>query len=321
MDTSSATTPAHDPAAPPGTRADGAPGEQFGLGLEVARDRVRVALVDGTGKVRARAERRDVQRTPAARARAAAVLAHSCSEDVEARLGAGKGVRIRHAVAAFPSVVAPDQASVYRVPGFEKGGTALRDALSDALGCPVDIENDANLAAIAEHQLGAAVGRSSFVSVLLGEGFGAGIVLDGRLHRGAAGMAGEVAFVPQPGRALGTQVLGDVALAALAKEHGLPENLSLREVLDRDEAGDRSAGEVAEEVARRTGVMIATMTLVLDPALFVLGDQAARPGVHDRVTSYLRDQIAVLPVRVEASTLGSDAVVLGAACAVSEVLR
>ncbi|MFE6967735.1 ROK family protein [Isoptericola sp. NPDC057653] len=308
--------------------ADGAPGRvrvdpdsAFGLGVDVARDRVRVALVDATGTVRARAERRDVQRTPVARARAAAGLANSCREDVEARLGPGRRVEVGRAVVAFPAVVGVDHTTVLHVPGYEKGGTTLHDALTDALACPVSLDNDVNLAAVAEQHLGAGRGRSSFVTLAFGEGFGAGVVLDGRLHRGASGIAGEVAFLPQPGHALGEQVLGDAAIAALAKDHDLPEDITVRELIDRADAGDGVADAVVAEMARRVAVVVASLAIVLDPELFVLGDQAARPPIAQRVTAFLRDRISVLPVRIEASPLGADGAVLGAGHAAGEALR
>lgn len=297
------------------------PDSAFGLGVDVARDRVRVALVDATGAVRARAERRDVQRTPVARARAAAVLANSCREDVEARLEPGRRVEVSRAVVAFPAVVGADRTTVLHVPGYEKGGTALHDALVDALGCPVTLDNDVNLAAVAEQHRGAGQGRSTFVTVSFGQGFGAGIVLDGRVHRGAAGIAGEVAFLPQPGHALGEQVLGDAAIASLAKDHDLPEDVTVHELIDRAEHGDVVAEDVVEELARRVAVIVASLAIVLDPEAFVLADEAARPPIHDRVAAYLRDRIGVLPVHVEASPLGADGAVLGAAWAAGEALR
>ncbi|MGF0118420.1 ROK family protein [Promicromonospora sp. Marseille-Q5078] len=297
------------------------PDAAFGLGVDVARDRVRVALVDATGAVRARAERRDVQRTPVARARAAAVLANSCREDVEARIAPGRRVEVSRATVAFPAVVGPDFATVLHVPGYEKGGTALHGALVDALGCPVALDNDVNLGALAEQQLGAGRGRSSFVTVAFGEGFGAGVVLDGRLHRGASGIAGEVAFLPQPGHALGEQVLGDSSIAVLAKDHDLPEDITVRELIDRAEAGDGVADEVVAEMARRVAVVVASLAIVLDPELFVLADEAARPPIHGRVAAYMRDRVGVLPARIEASPLGADGAVLGAGRAASETLR
>jgi predicted NBD/HSP70 family sugar kinase len=293
----------------------------FGLGVDVARDRVRVALVDVTGAVRARAERRDVKASPTARARAAAELARGCVADVAARLETAPTIEVARAVAAVPAIVASDGVTVRRVPGFEKGGTALHDALQDALGCPVLLENDLNLAAVAEQHDGVARGASTFVVLGLGDGFGAGIVVDGRLHRGARGGAGEISFLPHPERPLGSETLGAGSLTAIAKESGLADDISVREVVDRAERGDVVADDVLDVVAERIAVVAGSIALVLEPELFVLTDQAARPPLADRVIRYLADRIAVLDLRVLPSSIGPDAAVLGAARAASDALR
>ncbi|TFF17122.1 ROK family transcriptional regulator [Cellulosimicrobium funkei] len=297
------------------------PDYAFGLGIDVARDRVRVALVDVTGAVRARAERRDVRPTPTARARAAAELARACVTDVEARLPEGASVEVTRAVAAVPSIVSPDHATIRRVPGFEKGGTDLHDALVDALGCPVTLENDLNLAALAEQRDGVAAGVRTFVVLGLGDGFGAGLVLDGRLHRGAAGGAGEVSFLPHPGRSLGSETLGASSIAAIAKENGLPDDIAVKDIVDRAAQGDGASGDVLDEVAERIGVVAAAVALVVEPELFVLTNHAARPPIAERVQRFLGEKLAVLPVRVVPSELTSDAVVVGAARSASDALR
>lgn len=293
----------------------------FGLGVDVARDRVRVALVDVTGAVRARAERRDVKASPTARARAAADLARSCVADVAARLEPAPTIEVTRTVAAVPGIVGSDGATIRRVPGFEKGGTALHDALQDALGCEVLLENDLNLAALAEQHDGVAQDVGTFVVLGLGDGFGAGVVVDGRLHRGARGGAGEISFLPHPERPLGAEVLGAGSLTAIAKEFGLPDDVSVREVVDRAERGDVVADDVLDVVAERVAVVAGSIALVLEPELFVLTDQAARAPLADRVIRYLAERIAVLDLRVVPSTIGPDAVVLGAARAASEALR
>jgi predicted NBD/HSP70 family sugar kinase len=293
----------------------------LGLGVDVARDRVRVALVDVTGAVRARAERRDVKASPTARARAAAELTRACVADVAARLETAPTIEVTRAVAAVPVIVGVDGTTVRRVPGFEKGGTALHDALQDALGCPVLLENDLNLAAVAEQHDGVARGASTFVVLGLGDGFGAGIVVDGRLHRGARGGAGEISFLPHPERPLGSETLGAGSLTVIAKEFGLPDEISVREVVDRAERGDVVADDVLAVVAERIAVVAGSIALVLEPELFVLTDQAARPPLAERVIRYLAERIAVLGLRVEPSTIGPDAVVLGAARAASDALR
>ncbi|MCB7136138.1 ROK family transcriptional regulator [Cellulosimicrobium marinum] len=297
------------------------PDHAFGLGVDVARDRVRVALVDVTGAVRARAERRDVATSPTARARAAAELARGCVADVAARTSPTRPVDVTWAVAAVPAIVEGDGATVRRVPAFEKGGPALHDALADALGCPVRVENDLNLAAVAELGGSVAGDARTFAVVGLGSGFGAGLVVDGRLHRGAHGGAGEVSFLPHPGRPLGSELLGASALRTLAAEHGFAEDIGVRELVDRAEQGDAAAGDVLDVVAERIATVVGSVALVLEPELFVLTDQAARAPIADRVTRYLAERIAVLGVRVLPSTLGPDAVVLGAARAASDALR
>jgi len=311
----------HDRRGPAATLYRVDPDYAFGLGVDVARDRVRVALVDVTGTVRARAERRDVKPSSTARARATAELARACAEDVETRLGTGATVEPTRAVAAVPAIVGPDGRTIRRVPGFEKGGTALHDALQDALGCPVTLENDLNLSALAEQCHGVAQGVGSFVVLGLGDGFGAGIVIDGRLHRGAAGGAGEVSFLPSPDRPLGAEAMGAAALSAIAKDYGLPEDISAHDLVDRVENGDLAATEALEVVARRIGTIAAGVELVLEPELFVLTNQAARPALAERVTRFLAEGIAVLPIRVVPSTLGGDSVVVGAARAASDALR
>ena len=82
------------------------------------------------------------------------------------------------------------------MPDWHEG---VLDALRNDLRRPVTIENDVNLAAMAEHALGAAQGVDDFVLVWLGVGLGLATILGGRLHRGARGGAGEIGYLPVPG--------------------------------------------------------------------------------------------------------------------------
>ncbi len=206
-------------------------------------------------------------------------------------------------------------------PATRRAGPSFVDALEDALGCPVTLENDLNLAALAEQRDGAAAGARSFVVLGLGDGFGAGLVLDGRLHRGVAGGAGEVSFLPHPARALGSEALGASSLAVLAKEHGLPDDVTVKQLVDRAEHGDGASNDALDEVAERIGVVAASVALVVEPELFVLTNQAARAPIADRVKRFLAEKIAVLPIRVVSSDLTCDAVVVGAARSASDALR
>ncbi|GAA2270974.1 ROK family transcriptional regulator [Nonomuraea roseoviolacea subsp. roseoviolacea] len=96
-----------------------------------------------------------------------------------------------------PSTGALGYATAKDMPGWQIPG--LVPALSEGLGVPVAVENDVNLAALAEQAHGAARGHPDFVLLWADEGIGAAVVLGGRLHRGATGGAGEVGYMPTPG--------------------------------------------------------------------------------------------------------------------------
>ncbi|MER6787783.1 ROK family transcriptional regulator [Streptomyces sp. NPDC000658] len=124
---------------------------------------------------------------------------------------------------------------------------ALQERFPDAR---VHVENETNLAALAEQREGCARDRDTFVLLWLGHGIGAAVVLDGALRRGASGGTGEIGFLPVPGTdglpsATGCEggfhsLAGSAAIAALAAEHGLTAR-----------AGGRTDEPVAAELVRR----------------------------------------------------------------------
>src|SRR5947208_2777311 len=97
-------------------------------------------------------------------------------------------------VASDGPVAAPQ---VVSVTGLSKPTVSevLRD-LRDRLACPVVFDNDVNLAAIGEMTRGAGRGVRDFVMISIGTGLGMAVVLDGRLHRGVSGLAGEIGYLP-----------------------------------------------------------------------------------------------------------------------------
>ncbi|MBG0815912.1 ROK family transcriptional regulator [Planomonospora sp. ID82291] len=167
--------------------------------------------------------------------------------------------------------------------------------LRRGLGIPVAIENDVNLAALAEREYGAAFGADDFVLVWAGVGQGLGVMLGGRLHRGFTGGAGEIGWLPVPGEPLPTDVsepqsgsfqrlVGGDAITGLAGAYGLDDGLG------GGGDGDGSVGgyvrtAVAEgaegfldELAGRLAVGVAAVAVVLDPGLIVLGGDVGRAG-------------------------------------------
>ncbi|MEU6738406.1 ROK family transcriptional regulator [Streptosporangium sandarakinum] len=140
--------------------------------------------------------------------------------------------RLRAFVIGTRGVVDPGTGDVrfsFDLPSWHVGVLA---GLRDALDVPVRIENDVNLAALAEHVHGAAAGLDDFVLVWAGVGQGLGVMLGGRLHRGFTGGAGEIGWLPVPGEPLPTDVhepqsgsfqrlVGGDAVRGLAGAHGI----------------------------------------------------------------------------------------------------
>jgi glucokinase len=211
-------------------------------------------------------------------------------------------------------------------------------------GRTVVIENDANLAVLAEHRLGAARGLHHVVMVTLGTGIGGGIVVDDRVQVGAAGFAGEIGHMvvdpngpPCPcgrrgcwerfasGAGLGVRAreaalagrLGEVVRVA----GGDPESVRGEDVSAAAAAGDPAARGVIEEVGRWIGFGLANLACVLDPECFVLGGgvvqagslliDAARTAFEELVEGRDRRPLAT----VVAAAFGERAGAIGAALA------
>ncbi|MFF3731467.1 ROK family protein [Streptomyces sp. NPDC002476] len=207
------------------------------------------------------------------------------------------------------------------LPGWHS--PALLDELAAALPMPIEYENDVNLVAVAEQRLGAARGHDDFVLLWNEEGLGAALVINGRLHRGFTGGAGEVGFLPVPGAPLVRQVTkansggfqelaGAQVLARLARELGIDDDTvrapgTHHEVASRLIARAAEVAEAGEEgpytrlldrfaTALATG--LASMVAVLDPELVVLsGDVIAAGGepLRGRVESELTELSASRP--------------------------
>jgi predicted NBD/HSP70 family sugar kinase len=173
----------------------------------------------------------------------------------------------------------------------------LLAGLAEAVRMPLEIDNDVNLAAIAEMRSGLARGVADFVLLWADEGLGAAVVIDGRVHGGATGGAGEVGFLPLPGTPLvrdvrrgnagGFQELaGGRSVLALARSLGLragTPQAAITKALTTPGAGDQLLATLAERFA----LGIAAVISVVDPSLVVLAGGLLTAG-----GTRLRDQIA-----------------------------
>src|SRR5437773_714910 len=151
---------------------------------------------------------------------------------VEAAKDAGAAMtKVHQVVLGTPGLVDPDSGDIafaWDLPRWHRG---LLEALRADLRRPVIFANDVNLAAVAEADRGAAAGVDDFVMVWVGRGLGLAIMLDGRLHHGSSGAAGEIGYLPVPGgqvphgvskRVKGSfqRVAGTEAVRALARARG-----------------------------------------------------------------------------------------------------
>ncbi|MFJ5224500.1 ROK family transcriptional regulator [Streptomyces sp. NPDC088400] len=249
-----------------------------------------------------------------------------------------------------PGLVDPVTGELRATAGLPAWHRRLVAALQERLPAAVLVENETNLAALAEQRLGAARGQDTFVLLWLGHGVGAAVVLDGRLRRGASGGAGEIGFLPVPGTSrlpsavscdggLHTLV-GSVAVGELAEEYGLsatpvaqePPSAALvraavskvtavpgaeaAEVLGEDgrDGQGAQAGAFLDALADRLAIGTAAVSAVLDPGRIVLAGELGHAG-GEVLARRVEDRLAAMsPLRTEvrAGTLGGAAVLRGA---------
>lgn len=192
----------------------------------------------------------------------------------------------------------------------------VREELAALTGAAVRLENDANLAAQAEFSQGSGQGSTSMVYLMLGTRISSGAIINGRLHRGAHGAAGEVGSLP-------ARLWPDVRLALLS-ELRHPDAASsaqkkrsdaalMQEVFASSAAGDPLATSRVETFVGGIADALVVLLLALDPEIVVVGGGTARAG--DALLAPLQkalDGRTLVPVPVKLATYADGAVVQGA---------
>lgn len=284
---------------PAATRVSLHPHLGIAAAVHVSHHAVHVSLLDATGAVRA--ERQAPLGDAEHRAADIAGLIAECRQSVPGPL--------HYVVVGVPGVVTPD-GEIRDALGPDGG--AFGAALEAHLGCPVRIENDVNLAALAEAASGAGRELSSFTLLLIDEGLGAGTVLEGSLQRGSAGIAGELQYLPLPAAPLGAPVVNAAVVADLALRYGRDPADPLAVHLEACIAGDAAAQEMVDELARRLTILAGSVTLVIDPAAFVLAGHAAHPCFEAAVHRAAEGLPHALSLRFVTSAFGREATMIGA---------
>ncbi|GLY97006.1 ROK family protein [Actinoplanes sp. NBRC 103695] len=204
------------------------------------------------------------------------------------------------------------------VPGFGRSG--LVPEIAARFGTRVDVDNDVNLAAVAERRRGVGQNADGFALLWLGQdGLGLAIDIGGALMRGARGGAGEIGYMPlyapdsTHSKIALQDLVGGAAVLDLAREHGIPGETPPEVV---SYAGKRRAeyAEFFSQLADRVSVGLAAVIAVLDPPLVVLAGEVAQAGGEA-----LRDAVATamqrnepLQAQIAVTTIDDDAVLLGA---------
>jgi glucokinase len=225
----------------------------------------------------------------------------------------------------------------------------VRDLMRERLGLPVFVDNDANLAMLAEHRHGAARGTRNAMLLTIGTGIGGGMVLGGEVYRGSTGAAAELGHVvvdengppcqgncPNRGcvetMASGTALARDGRAAAERAPHSAlgrllaaGQQIDGRAVTAAAIGGDDVARDVVEAAGRHIGVALASLANAFEPEVFVLGGGVMAAGELLLEPARAELRARALPpmneVPVVAAELGPEAGMVGAATMALEESR
>jgi predicted NBD/HSP70 family sugar kinase len=326
----------------------------FVLALDIGMRYLRGAVADVVGGVRARMSRAVVAAdagvpgggAPGPLERVAELV--RLADDICARAGVSRSSVIKTVVGS-PGVYDRQHNLITLsggIPGWDQPEALT--ALRSAFGPSLTIENDTDVSALAERAHGVGKETDDFVFVHVGTGIGMGLVIGGRLHRGAHGVAGEIAYMPfgavggvdgvgggaaggdgaaagggasQNGMAIDPAELQrrgtlEVAAAAdgivrAARRAGMDGDITARSVFEAAEQGDARAAAVVAGEAQLVARAICCVVTVVDPSLVVLGGGVGQaPGFAEAVTAELASMAPVMP-DVRVSALGTEVVVDG----------
>ncbi len=201
--------------------------------------------------------------------------------------------------------------AVYSLPGFPDVDVAAE--LSAGLGVPVAVANDVKLAALAEHWKGAAQGHGDIVYMFAGHRAGAGVLINGQVHEGHRGAAGEIGTWP----ALGWEAAVNQLHARgteLATAAGLPPGREGELVINSAALQDPESLRVLIEFTEVLARGAAVLALAVDPEVVVLGGGMSRGGaIIAEPFRRALNRLTLAPIEVITSTMGADSVALGAA--------
>jgi glucokinase len=309
---------------------------KFIVGLEIGGTKTAAALADPSSKVLELRKRA----TPLFSSRAIVSAAEELIDELldrngvesEELMGIGLGVA---------GMIDFKEGLVVFSPNLPLRNVPFRDLISDYYRCPAFLDNDANVAALGEKYYGHGRGVSNFITVTLGTGIGAGIIIGGNIYRGATGSAGEVGHtiialdgppctcgsngcfealasgqaITRRGKEESRRKLGG-KLLELAE--GKEENITGELVSRAAREGDETCQDILSEIGRLVGIGLTNIVNVFNPELIVISGGMSEAGelLLEPARKVVKEQ-ALIPnsqaVRIVTTALGDRVGVMGAA--------
>jgi glucokinase len=298
------------------------------LAIDIGASRSRLALVD-VGAIGARSERATADLVGLDGTITAGLVAEAVTMHRNAGSPGLRAIGVGVAASVSPAGMVLQERE-FGIPA----GPAIRDALAAAFGVLVLVDNDANLAALAEHRRGAARGEEHAAVITLGTNIGLGLILGGRVYRGARGAAGEIGLLLVPaestaqqpvdarlvdagrfGRAFSRapdgyawieELVGGGALATAAGG-------THPRVFAPDALAEPSIRQLSDHAIEGWSMAIADLAVLLDPGVVILTGGVATDAAP--LLNALQRRVAELagfPVEIRLGSLGPDAELLGA---------
>jgi glucokinase-like ROK family protein len=322
----------------------------FAVGIEIGVDFISVIATDFTAQVIHR-ERMGACPDQTVIAGGDQITILGCAAGMAQKaieLGQAQGLRPLGIGIGVPGLVDLHQGKLVFAPNLQWHNVPLRLILSQQFNLPVFVENEANAAALGEYYFGAARGSNNFIYLSAGIGLGGGIMIDGKLFRGATGYASEIGHMTIDSNdemcgcgkrgCLETHVGSRAVLQRVRRTlasgvpsmlyelaEGDPSALTFENIVQAADREDAVALAALQVVGEQLGVGVSNLVNIFNPDMIVLG------GILNLASRYLLPivskslmQNALQPaseiVRVLPSAHGQDACVMGAAALVLEFI-
>ena len=238
-------------------------------GIDLGGTQVRVALARSDGRIVASVKTRTYLLETAQN------MVDWAAAEIDRHRGREK---VRSITIAAPGPIDLKRGVLVNPPNLPWENVPLVAMMSRATGARVQLANDADMAGLGEYHHGAGRGTKNMIYITWSTGVGGGLIIDGKLHRGAHGTAGEIGhMIIDPNGPLDSCgqrgcLEAFIGGKSIARETGL----TAAELFTAAALGDRVAGALVEQAARYMGIALISLTNALDPEMFVIGGGISR---------------------------------------------